>query len=565
MSKSAIARRRFHRAKTGSRTITTMQECAAMKKQLKPAFAAVIAFFALTGAAFLYDGAALWARAAETYSLSDVTDDMLTDIDGVPTYSIVSDGQVQIICDGQEHEFALDIDSAGAELVLTDDSETTLLAVKAKGDLNITGGMLTIRGDGTALDASGGNITFSDCKVIAKSLKGIGARLNGATVGFDSGGRFTVTGAASGVLADGGSAINVLNGGVFKAYSVHSFAVTLKDASFSIPEGGQGKIFLGGNLRAVSGDLTIGSDALVIGDPARDASCFIVTRGEKIKIALDPGHGGRDPGAVYAAEQYAYGSADYNFYLEKNLSLKVAQYLKQELSSSQYIDVIMTRDSDEYLDMADRVKAAYMGDADVLISIHFNYDPAHILEGASMFISQFDRYRLDGLGELILGELSELGLETLGPLVRLDTDYDGDDPAWWDMYDNVRTDEVDTGVFCDYYGMVNGPGRMFMFPLLIEHLHLSDRGDMEIIADESGLEAIAKADADAILSYFKCGDVIEGGDIGDYCRALYKEALALGDESVSLDIAGRIAEYMTNPAVSSGDIEGDLREIFLED
>ena len=104
-----------------------------------------------------------------------------------------------------------------------------------------------------------------------------------------------------------------------------------------------------------------------------------------------------------------------------------------------------------------------------------------------------------------------------------------------------------------------------MFPLLIEHLHLSDRGDMELIAEESGLEAIAKADAEAILSYFKCGDVIDGGDIGDYCRSLYKEALTLGDESVSLDIAGRIAEYMTNPAVSSGDIEGDLREIFLED
>lgn len=487
------------------------------------------------------------SAADESYSLADVTADMLTDIGGVPTFVIESENSVNIAGDGMEHNFALCVSSPSITLHLDDTNETSVLALEITGEIKITGGDLLIRNDGTALTVTDGSAWFTDCRVTAKSLKGNGALLHNSNIVFGSNGRLTITGANSGVVADGNSVINISNGGVFKAYSVHSFAVKLKDeSSFLIEEGNQGKIFLGGHLRAVSGNIDISSDALIIGDPIRDASSFIITSGEKINITLDPGHGGRDPGAVYAAEKHPYGSAQYNFYLEKNLALTLGKYLKSYLEQSDYFNVALTRSDDSSLALIDRSKAAYENNADILISLHYNYDPSHTLGGSCAYVSQFDRYRLDGLAELIMEKLNKLGLKNLGALIRLDTDTDGDAPAWWDPYDNIRTDEVDTGIFCDYYGIVNGGGRMFSFPLLLEHLHLSNKNDMALIPDENGIAALARADADAMIAYFRCGDLLEDDTLYSFCHEFYERTKSLDDSFTSRDFVDSVSKYMTS-------------------
>nr|NIP96912.1 N-acetylmuramoyl-L-alanine amidase [Akkermansiaceae bacterium] len=76
-------------------------------------------------------------------------------------------------------------------------------------------------------------------------------------------------------------------------------------------------------------------------------------------VIIDPGHGGHDSGAVNR-----YG-------LEKNYNLAVARKLKRDLEALRF-KVIMTRDSDRFLSLTERVKFANRFRNAIFISIHFN-------------------------------------------------------------------------------------------------------------------------------------------------------------------------------------------------
>ena len=77
-------------------------------------------------------------------------------------------------------------------------------------------------------------------------------------------------------------------------------------------------------------------------------------------IFLDPGHGGKDPGAVY-----------YNI-TEKELNMQVYQKLRKELEALGYT-VLTSRDSDVFVDfITERSKMVNKTNSDMFISIHFN-------------------------------------------------------------------------------------------------------------------------------------------------------------------------------------------------
>jgi len=78
------------------------------------------------------------------------------------------------------------------------------------------------------------------------------------------------------------------------------------------------------------------------------------------KIVIDPGHGGKDPGAI--------GPSGLQ---EKNVNLKIARYLRDLLEAQKY-KVTMTRDSDVFVDLAGRNVVANIHKADLFISIHTN-------------------------------------------------------------------------------------------------------------------------------------------------------------------------------------------------
>ena len=90
-------------------------------------------------------------------------------------------------------------------------------------------------------------------------------------------------------------------------------------------------------------------------------------------IVIDAGHGGHDPGA--------HGLFGY----EKDVNLAAAQALKARLERSGRYQVVMTREADVYIPLADRVRIAQQAGADLFISLHSDSGPNPQLHGASVY------------------------------------------------------------------------------------------------------------------------------------------------------------------------------------
>ena len=90
-------------------------------------------------------------------------------------------------------------------------------------------------------------------------------------------------------------------------------------------------------------------------------------------IALDPGHGGHDPGAL-----------GYSGTKEKSVVITVARDLVQQLQAGKY-RVMLTRASDTYVPLRERVARAQDAKADLFLSIHADSHPDAEVRGASVY------------------------------------------------------------------------------------------------------------------------------------------------------------------------------------
>jgi N-acetylmuramoyl-L-alanine amidase len=98
-------------------------------------------------------------------------------------------------------------------------------------------------------------------------------------------------------------------------------------------------------------------------------------RAKSIKtIVIDPGHGGKDPGA-----RGQRGTE------EKDITLKVALKLRDRLSKQPGIRVLMTRERDQFVELEDRAKFANGQDADLFVSIHVNSHPQRSVKGIEIY------------------------------------------------------------------------------------------------------------------------------------------------------------------------------------
>ena len=93
-----------------------------------------------------------------------------------------------------------------------------------------------------------------------------------------------------------------------------------------------------------------------------------------IIVALDPGHGGEDPGAV--------GPSGLK---EKDVVLAVGLKLRERLLTNPNIRVLMTRDADFFVPLQDRVRKARRVQADLFVSIHADAFINRQARGASVF------------------------------------------------------------------------------------------------------------------------------------------------------------------------------------
>jgi N-acetylmuramoyl-L-alanine amidase len=92
-------------------------------------------------------------------------------------------------------------------------------------------------------------------------------------------------------------------------------------------------------------------------------------------VVIDPGHGGHDAGAV----------GDHGI-LEKNVNLGVAKELQRYLRRESDLEVVLTRERDEYMELADRAEVANRSGGDLFLSLHCN---SWFNDGASGFETYF--------------------------------------------------------------------------------------------------------------------------------------------------------------------------------
>lgn len=204
---------------------------------------------------------------------------------------------------------------------------------------------------------------------------------------------------------------------------------------------------------------------------------------EGVTICLDPGHGGNDSGAIGVNNVY-----------EKNLTLKIAQYCKQELEKYN-CHVVMTRTGDTNPSLEDRANFAKSQGAQYLISIHLNSAVGGGAVGAEVYYPNTHwRPNISANGknvaQAIQSQLVSLGLYDRGIKFRtIDT--------------NIYPDpfRYDDGSVADYYGIIRNAKYNGLTGLIIEHCFINNVSDYNnYLNSDDKLQKLGVADANGIVS-----------------------------------------------------------------
>ena len=111
-------------------------------------------------------------------------------------------------------------------------------------------------------------------------------------------------------------------------------------------------------------------------------------------VILDAGHGGKDPGATSRTTGQK----------EKDLALDMVERIRRELRGS--VRTVLTRSSDTFVKLDDRVRAADRNNDAVLVSIHFNAGPPRVA-GPEVYFWRVDSYTLGRRIQAALSRVAE--------------------------------------------------------------------------------------------------------------------------------------------------------------
>ena len=201
-------------------------------------------------------------------------------------------------------------------------------------------------------------------------------------------------------------------------------------------------------------------------------------------IVIDAGHGGTggtNEGAMY------------NGYMEKNLTLVIANAMAEELSKYEGITVYQTRTTDTEISLTDRAAYAASVHADFLYSIHLNASAAHDRFGSEVWVSAFTQNYVKGytFGTIAEEELAGLGIYSKGVKTKLGKNGD--------YYGIIRN--------CDSYGIPS---------CIIEHCYMDNTRDSSFYDSNEKLAALGKADATAVAKYYGLKSTELGVDYSGY-------------------------------------------------
>ena len=229
-------------------------------------------------------------------------------------------------------------------------------------------------------------------------------------------------------------------------------------------------------------------------------------------IAIDPGHGGNDPGASGNGLQ------------ESTLTWKIASALRERLVANG-VGVYFTKTQNESVSsIKERVLRAISSGAKALVSVHIN-SAGESAQGAYVLTpnnSSYNNYlHVQGrkLGSYILQNIAKLGIKNDGYLER---NYPQDGSAQARYAD---------GSVADYYGIVRYSRQRGMLGVIVEHGFITNVHDAALFASDSFLRKLGQADADGIIQMYGTS----GGNASSGSTDLSGDAQ---DEGVNTTIMG---------------------------
>lgn len=215
---------------------------------------------------------------------------------------------------------------------------------------------------------------------------------------------------------------------------------------------------------------------------------------KEFTIAIDAGHGGKDPGAI-----------GFKKYKEKDIALAVAKRLKKKLESD--FNIVMIRESDVFVSLSDRSRIANEQKADFFVSLHLNSSTSKNAKGMEVFyfskksspyaekIAAYENSFGEKYGEQtsniaqIMGELAYIkNMENSLSLAR---------PLNREFSSNLRM--YKRGVFGANFAVLrgfNGPG------VLVELGFISNREDVKKLSNSRYQNLMAESIAESIRNYF---------------------------------------------------------------
>jgi N-acetylmuramoyl-L-alanine amidase len=190
-----------------------------------------------------------------------------------------------------------------------------------------------------------------------------------------------------------------------------------------------------------------------------------------MKIVVDAGHGGSDPGAI-----------GINGLKEKNVTLDIALKLKNELLNRGY-EVILSREDDHYISLKDRVDFTNQQNADLFLSIHGNSYPKSQAKG-TLVLYYDNRYP----------QSSYPASPQMASLTSISKSFA--QQVLDSFIAKMHTDNQDI-VPSSVYVVRNGT----IPSILIETAFLSNAEDAALLADPNARTRMAEAIADGIQAF----------------------------------------------------------------
>lgn len=206
-----------------------------------------------------------------------------------------------------------------------------------------------------------------------------------------------------------------------------------------------------------------------------------------LTICIDPGHGGVDSGAIGINNVY-----------ERDLNLKISNYLKSYLEEYANVKVVMTRtDNSTNPSLSQRAEIAASYGSNLFVSIHLNALNGYA-KGAEVYYPN-SNYRPD-LGEQgynvatnIQSELVALGIANRGTKIRI---IDSSDSEWQEY-------AYPDGSYADYYGVIRHCKKKGIAGIIVEHCYIDNYSDYtNYLNSDAKLQKLALADCEGIVSTY---------------------------------------------------------------